>query len=498
MKRLTLTTIILSSISMLQAQTSWDLSGNSVTGSDFLGTTNIASLILKTKNIEALRIDTNQNVGIGTLPGARLTVANGTPITSPSFFNSPVDWNTIAIYGSVDNELDSRKAVVGHIQSDGGSNVAGFFYTEANDVSDQDDGINNIGAMGACMGNGTSENIQLNVGVVGMSQGYYSNNVGGFFRGVSSCEGDAASAGIIVSASGGVSRIGIIASTDPRDFPDDPGPDCTLEDLEEYPAIKADLAALFYGNTVTLGTPYVLSDARLKKNKEEIKNASDILQKIKSYQYEYNNSASKNISSIRGTQIGLLAQEIEEVLPHAVIKIQTPELKSLHSNSIRPSEEIYAVNYQEFIPLLISAFNEKQEESDSLKEEVEKQALVIDQLAERLNALENRLNNICSNGCPGIQQKDDAPLNQRSEGFRYYPNPTNSKVQLDIDNLRSDGEYFLNVYSSNGQLVYSKRVINQNVFQDQLDTSSWATGSYTISLNDKTRTIKSGTLMVTR
>lgn len=56
-------------------QTLWGLSGNAGTSaaSNFLGTTDAQPLIVKTNNAEALRVDTNRNVGVGTAsPIARL------------------------------------------------------------------------------------------------------------------------------------------------------------------------------------------------------------------------------------------------------------------------------------------------------------------------------------------------------------------------------------------------------------------------------------------
>ena len=46
----------------------WQLTGNSGTaaGNEFLGTTDSQPLVIKTNNNEALRIDTDGNVGIGT------------------------------------------------------------------------------------------------------------------------------------------------------------------------------------------------------------------------------------------------------------------------------------------------------------------------------------------------------------------------------------------------------------------------------------------------
>jgi len=52
----------------LFAQTSWELTGNAGTNTDsnFLGTSDNTALVLKTKNIERLRIKNDGKIGIGT------------------------------------------------------------------------------------------------------------------------------------------------------------------------------------------------------------------------------------------------------------------------------------------------------------------------------------------------------------------------------------------------------------------------------------------------
>jgi hypothetical protein len=44
----------------------WTLAGNAITGTEFLGTTNAQPLVIRTNNIERMRIDAAGNVGIGT------------------------------------------------------------------------------------------------------------------------------------------------------------------------------------------------------------------------------------------------------------------------------------------------------------------------------------------------------------------------------------------------------------------------------------------------
>ena len=56
----------------------WSLTGNSITGTEFLGTTNAQPLVIRTNNTERMRITATGNVGIGTAnPTERLQVSDG-------------------------------------------------------------------------------------------------------------------------------------------------------------------------------------------------------------------------------------------------------------------------------------------------------------------------------------------------------------------------------------------------------------------------------------
>ncbi|MCS6966936.1 MAG: hypothetical protein NZ473_09305, partial [Candidatus Kapabacteria bacterium] len=64
------------SASSLVSTSAWALAGNSITGTEFLGTTNAQPLVVRTNNVERLRVTATGNVGIGTnSPSALLHVA---------------------------------------------------------------------------------------------------------------------------------------------------------------------------------------------------------------------------------------------------------------------------------------------------------------------------------------------------------------------------------------------------------------------------------------
>ena len=73
----------------VQSKRAWQLQGNTNTnpGPDFLGTTDIKDLVVKTANTEALRVLSNQRVGIGTPAPAHTLQVNGDVRFAGNFVN---------------------------------------------------------------------------------------------------------------------------------------------------------------------------------------------------------------------------------------------------------------------------------------------------------------------------------------------------------------------------------------------------------------------------
>ena len=60
---------------------------------------------------------------------------------------------------------------------------------------------------------------------------------------------------------------------------------------------------------------YYSSDPRLKKNKKKIKNPLKILDKINGYTFDWKNYAKNVGTHLVGSDYGVMADEIEEVMP---------------------------------------------------------------------------------------------------------------------------------------------------------------------------------------
>ena len=96
------------------------------------------------------------------------------------------------------------------------------------------------------------------------------------------------------------------------------------------------------------------SDKRLKDNLIKIGNPLDKISQLNGYEFDW--IAKEGIHENEGHDVGVIAQEVEKVLPEVV---QTRE------------SGYKAVKYEKIVPLLIEGIKEQQEQIEELKKEVE-------------------------------------------------------------------------------------------------------------------------------
>ena len=113
------------------------------------------------------------------------------------------------------------------------------------------------------------------------------------------------------------------------------------------------------------------SDRRLKTNIKPIKNAMDLILQLNPVSYNFRTSEFPELRLPEELKCGLIAQEVEEVLPLLVSSFHV--YKSTSQNVI----DMKSVNYIELVPLLIQAIKEiesdlqaKEEEINRLKKEM--------------------------------------------------------------------------------------------------------------------------------
>lgn len=120
-------------------------------------------------------------------------------------------------------------------------------------------------------------------------------------------------------------------------------------------ALRVENLSDFRGNVHITGsvfasadiTAYHSSDIRLKENIQDLTSSLDVLSAIRGVQYDWNSEA-----QLEGSDYGVIAQEVEKVLP-LVVKDREDGYKG--------------VKYEKIIPVLINAINELKAEIEELK-----------------------------------------------------------------------------------------------------------------------------------
>lgn len=108
------------------------------------------------------------------------------------------------------------------------------------------------------------------------------------------------------------------------------------------------------------------SDIRLKANLKEIESAKEKVKSIKGYTYFKRNNLDEDEYSFYSEEAGVIAQDVQTVLPEAVYKIS--------------DSEYLGVSYGGVTALLVNAINEMIDDSDKQNETIQKQQDEINEL----------------------------------------------------------------------------------------------------------------------
>jgi hypothetical protein len=136
------------------------------------------------------------------------------------------------------------------------------------------------------------------------------------------------------------------------------------------------------GNTGISGSTYVggqivcvgditanLSDARLKENIKLIKNPLQKISEINGVYYTFTDEAIElNGLLSKDEQVGLLAQEVQKVLPHIIKPAPFDIEHDQYGNHTSKSGKNYlTIQYEKIVPLLVEAIKELKKEIEELK-----------------------------------------------------------------------------------------------------------------------------------
>jgi len=110
------------------------------------------------------------------------------------------------------------------------------------------------------------------------------------------------------------------------------------------------------------------SDERLKENIKPIQNALEKVMTLRGVTYNANQLAESFGFKNKESQVGVLASDIEKVLPEAVKPAPFDIIRFEESEISRSGENYKTVQYEKIVPLLIEAIKELNNEIEKLKE----------------------------------------------------------------------------------------------------------------------------------
>lgn len=242
-------------------------------------------------------------------------------------------------------------------------------------------------------------------------------------------------------------------------------------------------AAVFQGNTYSYGA-YLTSDERVKKNISVVKSGMDLINQLQPKTYEFKRDGKYiHLNLPQGNQYGLLAQDVEKILPglvgEAPLEIQAPEEATVQKPEAgkpiaqpeKPVERkietmpVKAINYTALIPLMIKGMQELDTENKNLKQEIAALQQLVKDLSVKLN------------GANAAIAMNDASLQQNQ------PNPFNGKTIVPVNVPAGAKQATLAITETGSGKFLKAIVIKPGTTQLTLDANTLSNGSYTYTLN---------------
>lgn len=336
----------------------------------------------------------------------------------------------------------------------------------------------------------------LAIGTYGDATGSANQHIGGYF-----------------SASGGSNNNFGVYCTAPVVPPTPGNPSDNL-------ALYADGDAYVSGIAFISQPAQIVSDQLFKTNVDSIQDAMGIINQLQPKTYEYDTSFGSRIHFQQGTQYGLIAQEVESVLPDLVMESTIPaEFDSL-GNVVNPAIPYKSLNYNAFIAILMKGMQEQNKqisEKDStinvLEEQVEQQdstinALeiqaveqdsLVDDLNQRLTQLENCLGGIlpllCQINNTAIEENNDATQQKLMEVINVeltnkdnivlnqnVPNPFAEQTSISYYLPDNVNDAYISFYNNAGQLINKVTLNNRGAGKINVYGNDLSSGIYTYTL----------------
>jgi|GEM_PF-1198570 len=241
------------------------------------------------------------------------------------------------------------------------------------------------------------------------------------------------------------------------------------------------------GNVDATGTINGASDRKLKKDITSYTQALEDLAQLEPKAYQFDLEQYPYMYLPEGNQVGLIAQEVQEVFPDAVRT----------STFIPPKDkgdrmEYLSINYTYFIPVLIqgmkeqqTVIDEQQSKLDIQQEIILQQQALIQQQNDRMSQIEQTLNQLieASNHTTLEPINQQTPVPVVSTLYQNIPNPFNNETRIpyyltdETENAKIEV-----VELTSGKQVASYQLAGTGFQELSIDMSQFSAGLYLYKL----------------
>ena len=195
---------------------------------------------------------------------------------------------------------------------------------------------------------------------------------------------------------------------------------------------------------------WIASDANFKQDISDIESPFEKLNQIKGKKYEYNTEAYPEMNFLDGYTYGVIAQELQSVLPELVRADSAGNL---------------AVNYNGLIPFLIEAVKEQQTQIETLRNDLNTCCQKADEKSSIINTSGNN-QHATSNNSYLLQNRPNPFANETVIEYFIAENTANASIMifdlngklLKTNNITSSGKGSITIFGnelSQGMYLYS-------------------------------------------
>ncbi len=224
----------------------------------------------------------------------------------------------------------------------------------------------------------------------------------------------------------------------------------------------------FFTGDVFLANGWQPSDQGLKQNITAFEGGLDLLNQIEIKSYQYQTDQYDFLHLPQGEQYGVIAQQLEEVLPNLVKAATSPAVLDTLGVEIQPSVGFKTVNYSGLIPILISGIKEQQAQIQEQENELDEMKDMMMQMHEQMLMLQQQIDGCCMDQgwVPKNSEMGQQDPMGKNELYQNTPNPFRNHTTIRYT-LEQGGRVMLKIHDGNGREVA------------QLENAEQSAGTYT-------------------